>query len=178
MHETDADLAALQALLDASYAGIGEHMRSIHTPERRVSARDLVRILQGVRVLHLATVTASCAPRVSPVDGLFYRGRFWFGSGQESLRFRHLRARPSVSASHAVGETFAVIVHGRAVDVPDVRTADDRGFHGYLREVYPSWDEWYPPEEKPAYAYIEADRMYAYAFERAVLDELLGGAGR
>ncbi len=175
MHETDADIAALQQLLDASYAGIGEHMQSIHTPERRVSAHDVAGVLRGVRVLHLATVTASCAPRVSPVDGLFYRGQFWFGSGQQSLRFRHLRSRPQVSASHTVGETFAVIVHGHAVEIPDVRTVDGGGFHDYLREVYPAWDEWYPPdEEDPAYARIDADRMYAYAFERSVLDELLG----
>jgi uncharacterized pyridoxamine 5'-phosphate oxidase family protein len=175
VHEVDADVSALQQLLDASYARIGEHMRSIHTPERRVGARDLVAILRGVRVLHLATVSPSCVPRVSPVDGLFYRGQFWFGSGQESVRFRHLRARPQVSASHTVGETFAVIVHGRAVEVPDVRAADEGGFHRFLHEVYPSWDEWYPPDAPdPAYARIEADRMYAYAFEPAVLAELAG----
>ena len=91
MHETAADLASLQELLDASYDRMGEHMRSIHTPERRVQAVDLPQILRGVRVLNLATVTARCAPRVGPVDGLFYRGTFWFGSGQDSVRFRHLR---------------------------------------------------------------------------------------
>src|SRR6476646_7539924 len=105
MHETAADLAALQPLLDASYARIGAHMRSIHTPERRVAASDLAHVLRGVRVLDLATVTASCEPRVSPVDGLFYRGRFYFGAGEEAARFRHLRARPQVSACHTIGET-------------------------------------------------------------------------
>src|SRR5690349_6206745 len=33
MHETDADLAELQELLNASYAGAGRHLLSIHTPE-------------------------------------------------------------------------------------------------------------------------------------------------
>ncbi len=171
MYETAADLTELQQLLDASYERIGEHMRSIHTPERRVQAADLVSILRGVRVLNLATVTARCEPRVGPVDGLFYRGAFWFGSGQDSVRFRHLRQRPQVSGSHTVGETFAVIVHGVAREV-DVRTADDGGFHEYLVEIYPDWDEWYPPDAKPAYARIDAERMYAYAFEPSVLQQL------
>ena len=172
MHETPDDLAALQQVLDDSYARIGAHMRSIHTPERRVAAADLVRILRGVRVLDLATVTARCEPRVGPVDGLFFRGRYYFGSGAESVRFRHLRARPSVSACHTVGETFATIVHGRAVEI-DVRSPEQRPFLEYVREVYPEWDAWYAGATPP-YARIEPERMYAYAFEPAVVEGLLG----
>jgi uncharacterized pyridoxamine 5'-phosphate oxidase family protein len=176
MHEHDDDIDNLQDLLDVSYQHMGEHMRSIHTPERRVMAADLVRVLRGVRVLNLATVNARCEPRVAPVDGLFYRGAFWFGSGQNSVRFQHLRDRPSVSGSHTVGETFAVIVHGVAEEV-DVRAADDGEFHDYLLDVYPDWDEWYPPDDKPAYARIDPWRMYAYAFEPAVLQQLLRESG-
>jgi uncharacterized pyridoxamine 5'-phosphate oxidase family protein len=172
MHETSADLAALQELLDASYTRMGEHMRSIHTPERRVSAEDLAQVLRGVRVLDLATVTAKCEPRVGPVDGLFFRGHFYFGSGAESVRFRHVRARPQVSACHTVGETFATIVHGRAVEI-DVRTESEAPFLGYIHEVYPDWEEWYS-ESTPPYARIEASAMYAYAFEPSVLEELRG----
>jgi uncharacterized pyridoxamine 5'-phosphate oxidase family protein len=170
MHETAADLDALQRLLDDSYERAGEHLRSIHTPERRVHAPDLARVLQGVRVLNLATVTASCEPRVGPVDGIFYRGQFWFGSGHDSLRFRHLRTRPQVSAAHTIGETFAVIVHGRAVEV-DVAAPEHAPFRHALLGVYPHWEEWYPGDVPP-YARIEARRMYAYAFEPSVLDSL------
>jgi uncharacterized pyridoxamine 5'-phosphate oxidase family protein len=170
MHETAADLSTLQQLLDASYERAGEHLRSIHTADRRVHAPDLARVLQGVRVLHLATVSSKCEPRVSPVDGIFYRGQFWFGSGDNSLRFRHLRERPQVSGSHTVGETFAVIVHGRAVEI-DVNERAHEGFLGALHEVYPTWDEWYSDAPAP-YARIDADLMYAYAFEPSVLEEL------
>ena len=172
MHETAADIAKLQQLLDASYAHIGSHMRSIHTPERRVAASDLARVLRGVRVLDLATVTATCEPRVSPVDGLFFRGHFYFGSGQDSMRFRHLRSRPQVSACHTIGETFATIVHGRAVEI-DVRAPDQEEFFAYIHEVYPDWDEWYA-DDKPPYARIEPKVMFAYAFEPSVLDGLRG----
>ena len=77
-----------------------------------------------------------------------------------------------------MGETFAVIVHGIAREV-DARTADDGRFREYLLEVYPDWDEWYPPEVAPAYARIDAERMYGYAFELSVLQQLgeLGPAG-
>lgn len=172
MHETAADIARLQQLLDASYAHIGAHMRSIHTPERRVAASDLARVLRGVRVLDLATVTAACEPRVSPVDGLFFRGHFYFGSGQDSMRFRHLRARPAVSACHTIGETFATIIHGAAVEI-DVLAADQAEFFAYIHEVYPDWDEWYA-DDKPPYARIEPKVMFAYAFEPSVLEGLRG----
>jgi uncharacterized pyridoxamine 5'-phosphate oxidase family protein len=172
VHETRADLERLQKLLDDAYATIGEHMRSIHTVERRVTAVDVARILRGVRVLDVATVNAAGEPRVGPVDGLFYRGRFHFGSGEQSVRFRHLRARPQVSACHTVGETFAVIVHGRATEI-GVRSPGQQGFADYVHEVYPHWDEWYPGPAPP-YAVIEPARMYAYAFKPSVLVELLG----
>lgn len=170
MYETTEDIARVQQLLDDSYAGIGEHMKSIHTPDRRVAAGDLGPILRGVRVLDLATVTANCEPRVGPVDGLYFRGRFYFGSGENSVRFRHIRRRPHVSACHTVGETFAVIVHGQAVEI-DIKGPDQTDFIAYIREVYPTWDEWYPDEPAP-YAFIEPTRMYAYAFEPSVVEQL------
>src|SRR5437764_13367255 len=111
-------------------------MRTIHTPERRVAASDLARVLRGVRVLDLATVTRACEPRVSPVDGLFFRGRFYFGSGQESVRFRHLRARSQVSACHTIGETFATIAHGRAVELA-VRAPDQHEFLAFAHAADP-----------------------------------------
>jgi uncharacterized pyridoxamine 5'-phosphate oxidase family protein len=170
MHETADDLRALQALLDSSYERAGAHLKTIHTPERRVHAQDLSDILRGVRVLNLATVTASCEPRVGPVDGLFYRGHFWFGSAENSVRFRHLRARPQCSGSHVVGETFAVIVHGRATEV-NVADEEHAGFKAMIYEVYPDWDDWYSGDPPP-YARIEATALFAYAFEPSVLEEL------
>ena len=159
-HETEEDLRELQRLLDESHAAAGAHLRTIFSDERRVTAADLPGRLKGVQVLALATVTAKCEPRVAPVDGLFYRGRFWFGSSQQSLRFRNIRARPSVSATVTHGEDFAVVLHGTAVEV-DPRTADDGGFLSYLKEVYgPKWEEWYP--ESPPYARIEPSRMFTF----------------
>ena len=95
MHETDADIAALQRLLDESYTHAGAHLRRVITPERRLDARALAARLTGVRLLALATVTGDGRPIVGPVDGIFYRGAFWFGSAPDSVRIRHIRARPT-----------------------------------------------------------------------------------
>lgn len=161
MHERDADLERLQDLLDASYATAGPHLRSIITPDRRMAAQRVVEVLTGVCVLAVATVTGDGRPLVSPVDGLFYRGAFWFGSSPDSVRFRHLRARPQVSATFTVGETIAVTVHGRAVEV-DLSHPAQQGFTRYCREVYgPEWERW---AAGSSYARIAPDRLYALEF--------------
>ena len=159
-HETPEDIAELQRLLDASHAAAGPHLREIFSDERRVAAADLPARLAGVQVLALATVTAKGEPRVAPVDGLFYRGRLWFGSSERSMRFRHIRARPSVSATITHGEEFALVVHGKAVEI-DPRTADEGGFLEYLKEIYggDDWEDW---GGSSPYARIEPERMFTF----------------
>ncbi|HUY23604.1 MAG TPA: pyridoxamine 5'-phosphate oxidase family protein [Acidimicrobiales bacterium] len=132
--ETADDLAALQDLLDRSMAAAGPHLRTIITPDRRVDAATLSARLDGMRLLALATVTADGRPMVGPVDGIFYRGSFHFGTAPDAVRSRHLRERPQVSATHLPGEEFAVTVHGSAVPV-DVSSTDS-GFRRCLLDVY------------------------------------------
>jgi uncharacterized pyridoxamine 5'-phosphate oxidase family protein len=161
MHETAHDLERLQALLDASHAAAGSHMRSVFDEEHRVDASRLVEMLPGVQVLNLATVTSHGEPRVAPVDGLFYRGRWHFGSSPDSVRFRHIRTNPAVSGSHVRGEEFAVVVHGRAVEI-DPSAPDHAGFKAYLLETY--GDDWYQWAAVAPYAVIEANRRYTRWF--------------
>lgn len=108
MHETDGEVRALQALLDRSHAGMGPHMRSILTPERRLPARQVVGYLPGITHVALATVTATGEPRVVPLDALFIRGRFHVGTGGTAVRARHLRRRPQVSVTHFAGDAVPV----------------------------------------------------------------------
>lgn len=63
----------LGQLLDRSHAAAGQHLRSIMSDSHRIPAETLVKLLVGVQVLTLATVTQAGEPRVAPVDGLFYR---------------------------------------------------------------------------------------------------------
>ena len=163
MHETPADLKRLQELLDRSHAGAGSHLRSILTDKRRLSAEQVCRELQGMTLLSLATVTAGCEPIAGPVDGIFYRGLLWFGSAENSVRFRHIRARNAVSATHYRGEELVVTVHGRAVEI-DKASGKYDGFKDCLREVYgKDWDSWGYWETAP-FAYIEPRAMFAASF--------------
>ncbi|HUE26219.1 MAG TPA: pyridoxamine 5'-phosphate oxidase [Solirubrobacteraceae bacterium] len=180
MHERPDDLARLQELLDHSYAGAGAHLLSIHTPERRLTAEGLCDQLTGVCVLALATVTADGRPVVGPVDGIFYRGVFHFGSSPDSVRARHVAARPQVSAAYTRGEELAVSVHGRAVPV-DVRAEENSDFRRTLLEVYvprygANWEEFL--DSGPVYWRIDAERMFGFfmpaetpAFARPLLED-------
>src|SRR6201989_3564764 len=114
MLETPEELDNLQQLLDRSMAGAGEHLRGIITEERRLSAAGLAGLLQGMRLLSVATVTADGRPLAGPVDGYLLHGSFWLRSGRDSVRMRHLAARPAISATHIAGEHLAVTMHGTA----------------------------------------------------------------
>lgn len=143
MLETPEELTALQALLDASMATAGPHLRGIISDERRLSAAQLTERLRGMRLLVLATVTADGRPLAGPVDGYFLHGTFWFSSGRDAVRMRHLAARPACSATHLPGEDLAVTVHGRA----ERFALDDPAF-GELRQAM--LDE-YVPKQGPAF---------------------------
>ena len=115
-------------------------------------------------LLALATVTSDGRPLVGPVDGVFYRGSFYFGSSPDSVRFRHIRHRPHVSATHLPGEELAVTVHGTAVPA-DIRSADMGGFRQTLLDVYvprygAEWETFL--DSGPMYARIDADRMFTF----------------
>lgn len=174
MHETAEDLGELQRVIDASYDSAGEHIRTIFRPELRSSAEDLARALAGIFIINLATVTARGEPVVAPVDGLFYRGRLFFGLPPRSLRARHVRARPPVSATHMEGELpnpggRCLIVHGVAREV----TYGHPLHAGYSRYVLPLYGLVVPddldagPTEQQREdftGYIEPRRIYAQGY--------------
>jgi nitroimidazol reductase NimA-like FMN-containing flavoprotein (pyridoxamine 5'-phosphate oxidase superfamily) len=167
MHETQDDLARLQDLIDRSYASAGEHLLAIHTPERRLTAEQVSERLTGMTLLALATVTADGRPIVGPVDGIFYRGAFHFGSSPESVRFRHIRARPQVSATYLPGEELSVTVHGRA-EIVDTRAEEAAGFRQTVLDIYvPRYgEEWAEfMDSGPLYARIDAERMFTFAMD-------------
>ncbi len=162
MHETPDDLAALQDLLDRSYEQGGTHLRRIITPERRLTAEQVSQVLTGMCLLALATSTRDVRPIVGPVDGIFFRGAFHFGSAPDSVRFRHIRKRAHVSATHLPGEELAVTVHGRA-ELVDVAEGP---FRQALLDIYvprygPDWERDFL-DSGPLYARIAPDRMFTF----------------
>ena len=114
MYETPSELVALQRLLDESAAAAGAHLREVITDDRRLGADQLCRRLDGMCLLVLGTVTSDGRPLVGPVDGYLLHGSLFFSSAKSSVRIRHLKARPFVSATHLPNKELAVTVHGRA----------------------------------------------------------------
>ncbi len=163
MNESREDMGRVQALLDRSYREAGTHLRSIHTAGRRLSASELAERLHGMRLLVVATVSAAGRPLTGPVDAVFHRGSFYFGTDRHALRWRHLARNRAVSATHLPSEDWAVVVHGSATRV-DVGRADPEGLRRTLLDVYtprygPQWEAFL--DAGPVYARIDAERMFA-----------------
>ncbi len=168
MLETPEELDNLQQLLDRSMAGAGEHLSGIITGERRLSAAQLAGRLQGMRLLAVATVTADGRPLAGPVDGYFLHGTFWFSSGRNSVRMRHLAARPAVSATHMPGDELAVTVHGRAelFEMRDPACAELRQamLDHYVPLQGPQFETWLNQLD-PVGARIAAEKMFTFGTE-------------
>lgn len=139
MYETEPELRQLQTLIDASLGRSTAHLRSIISGERSLTAEQLSRVLTGMCVLVLSTVTAKGEPRVSAVDGHFLHGRWVFGTARGAAKARHLRARPAASVAHVRGEELGVFVHGEVEELvsADGSTRPDwPPIHEYLRGFY------------------------------------------
>lgn len=172
MRETADDLARLQGTLDRSYESAGAHLRDVITPQRRLSASALSERLEGMCLLTLATVTADGRPLNGPVDGFFYRGEWYFGSSHDSLRFRHIRQRPAVSATYLPGEELSVTVHGHAQEI-DAPSHDDGGLREVILDYYATrFDGAEAMLESSAYARIVAERMFTFHLDPAKAAEL------
>ena len=161
MFETDSEIDELDALLARTYAHGNSHVLGIVTPERRLSARQVVRYLQGTKHVAFATVNERGEPRVAPLDGVFVHGRFTVSTGGGAARLRHLRANPSCSAVHMDGDTVGIVANGRA-------TIIERGDPA-AGELEPVWRDIYgssPFEwgQGVVFMRIEPTSMWAYAF--------------
>jgi general stress protein 26 len=171
VYETEDEVARLQALLDASHARATDHLRAIIHGDRELSARDLVALLTGMKVLSLATVTTHGEPRVSAVDGHFLHGSWSFSTSGTAAKARHMRERPSVSVAHIDNEELAVFSHGR-VEQLAVGDADyEETLDHWTRHYGSSPLSW--GEEVRIYRYLPA-WMVGYAWKR---DELLAKRG-
>lgn len=165
MRETQQDLVRLQGVLDESDATGGSHLKDVITEERRLTAVEIADRMTGMRLLALATSTSDGRPIVSPVDGIFYRGRFWFGSAPTALKMRHIATRPDVSATHMDGERLAVTVHGTAAVEGSPAELAESEFGELAVEIYgPEWLEW---GAGAVYASLTPRRMYTFHLDQS-----------
>ena len=171
MYETESEVEALQDLLDVSHGSATEHLRGIIQDERVLSARDIVALLTGMKVLSVATVTAGGEPRISAVDGHFLHATWSFSTSGTAAKARHLRARPSVSVAHIDNEDLAVFSHGRVEELAEGDPDYDETIAHWTRHYGSSPMEW--GEDIRLYRYLP-HWMVGYAFNR---DELMAARG-
>ncbi len=151
MLESDAEVVALQCLLDASHARSTSHLRCIIDDRRTLSAPDIVQLLGGMKVITVATTTARGEPRIRALDGHFLHATWTFGTGGGSAKARHLEARPPVSVAHVDGERLAVFSHGTAQRMQ----ADDADWDETL-------DHWTADYGSSPLSWGDDVRMYRY----------------
>lgn len=158
MRETEDELRRTQTLLDASYEIAGPHVHATIEGSRRLSAEAMLERLDGMRYFVVATVSSDGRPFTGPVDAFWIHGELWFSSSPESLKVRHLRARPACSATYVDGLRALVIAHG-TVRFTDPRTVPD--VIELLRAEYPDFDTWAPAE----YCVLTPTKLFAATFE-------------
>lgn len=150
------DMHELQALIDGSFGRSSEHLRSIMTPERRLSAERIAAELPCPAILNLATVTARGEPRLSAVDGHFLDGHWYFTTAIDSPKAIALLARPAVSASFTPRDGYGVFCHGHAVLLDG---AEQEMLRAHFTEVYGM-----SPENLGDIAYFRIDAHWLVGF--------------
>jgi hypothetical protein len=167
VRETEAEIKALQDLLDRSFERSGEHLRNAFQQSKRPTAADLVASLPGVFEMHLAVVTRTGAPLVAPVDAILFHGTVWFGLPGTAVRARLIEHDHRVSASY-VGDGIALIVHGEARParpplLEEFETVTQELYVGMYGEVFLEWQkERQSAPGPPGFTgYIEARVMFA-----------------
>jgi hypothetical protein len=171
MLETAEEISDLQALLDRSHGAATEHLRSIIHDDRRLTAADIVALMTGMKVLSVATVTASGEPRISALDGHFLHATWTFSTSGTAAKAKHLRARPVVSVAHIDNEELAVFGHGRVEEFSEHDADYGETLAHWIGHYGGSPLEW--GDDIRLYRF-RPHWMVGYAFQR---DELLAARG-
>jgi hypothetical protein len=169
MRHSPASLERLQAVLDHSADGAGEHLRNtFEIPDHTLSAHQLIRYLdKQPESVALATVSERGEPRVAPVHAVFYEAAFHVPTVAGAARTKHISRRPSVSLTHWVLSHVAIIVHG-TVTILQPEHPDS----AELNELYrASWWRSVRETGDGVYLRIEAERMFAWAQDPAQFPE-------
>ncbi|MFW6074179.1 MAG: pyridoxamine 5'-phosphate oxidase family protein [Chloroflexota bacterium] len=162
MRELAGDLQWLDELLSRSMEQAGPFLRSsFEMPDHSLSARQMVKHLDGLPTISMASVTAAGEPRVAPIGAIFYRCRFHAPTVRNAARVRHYERRPALSATYYEGIDLAIIIHGRAtiVDEDDPSFAPvDAELQRLTGESVLEWDS-----ADGVYVRVDPDVIYTFA---------------
>ncbi|HYC26652.1 MAG TPA: pyridoxamine 5'-phosphate oxidase family protein, partial [Nitrososphaerales archaeon] len=131
MFETEAELEALQALMDESFRRSGEQLRSVYGPEEHLDAAQLSGF-KGVRLVAVATLNSKGEPRVAPRSAAFLHGSFYLAVNSKSVTARRLLANHTMSFTYYENKLL-ILGHGTAFPLP-------RGSQAF-ESVRPEWEK-------------------------------------
>jgi hypothetical protein len=167
MREDQAELQLLQDLIDESVARASPYLREAFTmPEHTLSARQLVRYLEGAVPVAVATVNSKGDPQVVPIHSIFVHGRFFIPTVTSALRVKHLQRNDGISLAHYVGEDLAIVVHGKAALIPSASASFnelERIYAGFNGSGTEDWSRRNPDWGSGIYIEIVAKRLISYA---------------
>jgi len=133
---TDAELAALQALLDRSTRTATPSVaESVAFPARQMTAAELVEFWRRTRLVAMATVGANGQPHLAPVHAELHGTTLTLVVYDDTVRRADLARNPRVGFTTWDGSGAVAIVYGRARELPDSRRESRPGRSGRPRHV-------------------------------------------
>jgi hypothetical protein len=161
VRETAKELATLQALIDRSLRRTGPHMKAIiHPGKYSLNAKQVVKLLDGIKTVAVAAPAPNGDPLVAPMDGWFLHGKFFFSSSGDGVRIRGLSKRPRASIAYFDGEKFLINAHGPVEMMfkghPEVDEIDAIFDRHYGSSAF----DW---SDEGVYVRLDADRFFTYS---------------
>jgi len=130
------DLAALQAIIDRSTKTASPAVAgSIAFPARQMRAEDLIEFWRNNRLIAMSTVGANGAPHIAPVHARIVGAQIRLVIYDNTVRRVDLATNPRVAFSAWNAEGAAVIVYGRAREIPNSLREARTGQDGTPRKV-------------------------------------------
>ncbi len=118
--ENAADLAGLQAIIDRSTMTATPSVAdSVAYPARQMTAAEFVEFWTSVRLVAMATVGAKGQPHLAPVHAQVAGTKLKLVVYDNTIRRADLARNPRVGFTTWDDQGAAVIVYGRAHEVPD-----------------------------------------------------------
>jgi hypothetical protein len=131
-----AELTALQELIDRSTATASAAVAdSVAYPDRQMTASEFIEFWQSVRMVAMATVGRSGQPHIAPVHAKIDGTKLRLVIYGNTVRRTDPARNPRVAFSTWRADGAAVIVYGRAHEVPDSLRPARPGRSGRPREV-------------------------------------------
>ena len=130
------DLAAIQALIDRSTKTASPAVAgSVAYPARQMSAQEFIQFWRSNRLIAMTTVGANGAPHIAPVHARIVGAQIRLVVYDNTVRRADIASNPRVAFSAWNAEGAAVIVYGRAREIPDSLREARAGQDGSPRKV-------------------------------------------